>query len=271
MRPRLRPERGARSARPDASPCRTRSASAATTPRSSSAASRSSHQENDRPRAANQARWPARALPSAATPTVQPCASSSVGGRLVELHIRRSTRVRGHRIYVRHGHAARARRAPARVRGARSTTAIDYHTPWLERQLANAPEPRLGLERLRLDRGAGPARGARADLADRAVGGGRARRRRTRDSRLRDQRSRWGSCSSKGALSFNWRLVLAPHDVLDYVVVHEVCHLVELHHGPAFWRLVERRRPEYLRVEATGSTTHGWEILAYRPPLEAAA
>ena len=87
---------------------------------------------------------------------------------------------------------------------------------------------------------------------------------------VRDQRSRWGSCSSKGALSFNWRLVLAPHDVLDYVVVHEVCHLAEHHHGPAFWQLVERRRPMYLESK-NWLDAHGWELLAYRPPLEAAA
>ena len=87
---------------------------------------------------------------------------------------------------------------------------------------------------------------------------------------LRDQRSRWGSCSSKGALSFNWRLVLAPHDVLDYVVVHEVCHLVEHHHGPEFWRLVERRRPNY-RESKEWLDNYGWEILAYRPPSEVAA
>ena len=67
---------------------------------------------------------------------------------------------------------------------------------------------------------------------------------------LRDQRSRWGSCSNRGTLSFNWRLVLAPHDVLDYVVVHEVCHLVELHHGPAFWQLVTKRRPQYQESKA---------------------
>ncbi|MDX1710050.1 MAG: SprT family zinc-dependent metalloprotease [Rhodovibrionaceae bacterium] len=55
---------------------------------------------------------------------------------------------------------------------------------------------------------------------------------------LRDTRSRWGSCSSSGDLNFSWRLVMAPEDVLDYVVAHEVAHLVHLDHSPAFWSLV---------------------------------
>jgi predicted metal-dependent hydrolase len=62
---------------------------------------------------------------------------------------------------------------------------------------------------------------------------------------IRNQRTRWGSCSSKGAMSFNWRLLLAPPDVLDYVVVHEACHLVHLDHSPRFWALVARQRPHY--------------------------
>jgi predicted metal-dependent hydrolase len=64
--------------------------------------------------------------------------------------------------------------------------------------------------------------------------------------------------------------VLAPHDVLDYVVVHEVCHLIEHNHAPAFWRLVESRRPAY-RDSRAWLDRHGWEILAYRPPEEEAA
>lgn len=55
---------------------------------------------------------------------------------------------------------------------------------------------------------------------------------------LRDTRSRWGSCTSRGDLSFSWRLVLAPEHVLDYVVAHEVAHLVEMNHSAAFWALV---------------------------------
>lgn len=55
---------------------------------------------------------------------------------------------------------------------------------------------------------------------------------------LRDQRSRWGSCSSNGSLSFSWRLILAPAGVLDYVAAHEVAHLLEMNHGPRFWKLV---------------------------------
>lgn len=57
---------------------------------------------------------------------------------------------------------------------------------------------------------------------------------------IRDGASRWGSCSSNGALSFSWRLVMAPPSVLDYVAAHEVAHLREMNHGPRFWRLVDR-------------------------------
>ncbi|MFC6688385.1 M48 family metallopeptidase [Jhaorihella thermophila] len=57
---------------------------------------------------------------------------------------------------------------------------------------------------------------------------------------LRDTRSRWGSCSSRGALSFSWRLILAPPEILDYVAAHEVAHLAEMNHSPAFWAHVER-------------------------------
>jgi predicted metal-dependent hydrolase len=55
---------------------------------------------------------------------------------------------------------------------------------------------------------------------------------------VRDQKSRWGSCSADGALSYSWRLILAPSFVLDYVAAHEVAHLKEMNHGPRFWRLV---------------------------------
>jgi predicted metal-dependent hydrolase len=60
---------------------------------------------------------------------------------------------------------------------------------------------------------------------------------------VRDTRSRWGSCSSTRALSYSWRLVLAPPFVLDYVAAHEVAHLIEMNHGRAFWTLVEAHCP----------------------------
>ena len=62
---------------------------------------------------------------------------------------------------------------------------------------------------------------------------------------IRDQRTRWGSCSTTGAMSFNWRLLLGPADVLDYVVWHEACHLAVMDHSPRFWALLERHRPGY--------------------------
>ncbi len=61
---------------------------------------------------------------------------------------------------------------------------------------------------------------------------------------IKDTRSRWGSCSSAGTLSFSWRLLLAPERVLDYVVAHEVCHLLRPDHSPDFWSLVRTVHPE---------------------------
>lgn len=60
---------------------------------------------------------------------------------------------------------------------------------------------------------------------------------------VRDQSSRWGSCSTTGVLSFSWRLIMAPPTILDYVAAHEVAHLKEMNHGPRFWALVAKTMP----------------------------
>jgi predicted metal-dependent hydrolase len=73
---------------------------------------------------------------------------------------------------------------------------------------------------------------------------------------IRDTRTRWGSCASSGRLSFSWRLVLAPPEVLRYVAVHEVCHLVEPNHQPPFWALVDRELPGW-RAQRLWLRRHG--------------
>jgi predicted metal-dependent hydrolase len=73
---------------------------------------------------------------------------------------------------------------------------------------------------------------------------------------VRDQKSRWGSCTSDGALSYSWRLILAPAFVLDYVAAHEVAHLREMNHGPRFWRLVLTHCP-HTRTAKQWLKTHG--------------
>lgn len=65
---------------------------------------------------------------------------------------------------------------------------------------------------------------------------------------LRNQKSRWGSCSRLNNLNFNWRLIMAPIEVIDYVIVHEMCHLKEMNHSPRYWRLVAETIPDYKEV-----------------------
>lgn len=63
--------------------------------------------------------------------------------------------------------------------------------------------------------------------------------------RIKDQKTRWGSCSSKNNLNFNWRIVLAPEWVMDYVIIHELCHLVHMDHSSNFWGEVYKYMPNY--------------------------
>jgi predicted metal-dependent hydrolase len=92
--------------------------------------------------------------------------------------------------------------------------------------------------------------GARLDRACRATGTEYAK------LTIRNQRTRWASCSTTGTMSFNWRLLLGPEPVLDYVVWHEVCHLQVMDHSPRFWALVARVCPDH-REHARWLRRHG--------------
>ncbi len=164
----------------------------------------------------------------------------------------------------RHGAAARARRAAAGVRG-RDRRGDRRAPPWLERQLAKPPEPRLGLDRLTADRGAGPPRGARPHLADRPVGGGRARRRATR-----------GISAARPAQPLG--LVLEHgHAQLQLAARARAARRPRLRRRPrglpprraqpraGVLEARRERRPGY-REPKRWLDEHGWEILAYRPP-----
>lgn len=76
---------------------------------------------------------------------------------------------------------------------------------------------------------------------------------------IRDQKSRWGSCSSRGTLSFNYRLVFAPPEILDYVVVHELCHLTHMNHSKDFWDKVASVLPDY-KLRRKWLREHGSEL-----------
>jgi predicted metal-dependent hydrolase len=194
--------------------------------------------------------------------------------------VRRSSRARSVRVNV-HAHMGVEVVLPARAPERAAAAAVSELRPWIERRLDEAREalahvaaragtvPYLGAQlelvtqpgRTRVHRKGErllvPETDAQASLeryyrrAARAEIGPRLDRATAlagssyRDLSIRAQRTRWASCSADGRMSFNWRLLLAPEHVLDYVVWHEVCHLQILDHSPRFWRLLERWWPDY--------------------------
>lgn len=107
---------------------------------------------------------------------------------------------------------------------------------------------------------------ARDDLSERVAWHSRRLGVKAKRITVRDQASRWGSCSTTGALSFSWRLILAPRNILDYVAAHEVAHLAEMNHGPKFWGLVRRTMPDMDEARRWLQTV-GMELHRYGPAI----
>jgi predicted metal-dependent hydrolase len=149
------------------------------------------------------------------------------------------------------------RRRRAVARAAREVTRAPGTVPYLGEALRLVPEAgrtrvhRRGAELLVPPGDPRPAlerwfrRRARAEIGPRLDAATARAGSRYTGLTIRGQRTRWASCSSTGAMSFNWRLLLAPPEILDYVVEHEVCHLEVMDHSPRFWRLLAQRSPDW--------------------------
>ena len=105
---------------------------------------------------------------------------------------------------------------------------------------------------------------ARRDLDGRVLVHTRALGVKAKRIAVRDQATRWGSCSTTGVLSFSWRLILAPPRILDYVAAHEVAHLAEMNHGPRFWAHVERLQPT-MKEDKLWLQVYGLDLHRYGP------
>jgi predicted metal-dependent hydrolase len=172
-----------------------------------------------------------------------------------------SPRARRWRLEVLWGEAARLT-VPLGTRRAEVERLLEQKRPWIEKQRLRQ------VARLCLDGSAvseSEARTAARELVS-AIAEEEASRIGIEYRRIRigGQRTLWGSCSPRGTLSFNWRLVLAPIEVLDYVVVHELCHLHVPNHSGRFWALVEHHRPQW-REQREWLREYGPELLAFHP------
>lgn len=207
-----------------------------------------------------------------------------VGGRTIELEIRVSERVKRPKIVVDEVRNVEIV-VPPRTSGATIEGLVFEHRGWLERQLARPPRTfALGLQRRDVVWIGGFALAlphvpsldawyraeARAEVTRVLRHESKRLRIDYRSVSIRDQRSRWGSCSPRGVLSFNWRLILAPQAILAYVVVHELCHRLRHDHSPLFWQLVALARPTFAE-ERKWLAQHGHELLAYQVPERVAA
>lgn len=103
---------------------------------------------------------------------------------------------------------------------------------------------------------------AREGLADIASEKASVIRRKITSVTVRDTKSRWGSCAQDGSLSFSWRLIFAPYEAIDYVVAHEVAHLMHMDHGPKFWALCEKLSMNY-EDGKTWMQSRGNELMRY--------
>jgi predicted metal-dependent hydrolase len=219
------------------------------------------------------------------------------GSPPVEVHLKRSARARRFSLRVSRLDGKVTLSMPLRAREGEALAFLKGHEGWLRQTLQGMPESALrpvGLGTLLPVEGrelllsSGTGRGIRVDgdkllvPGDPASAGPRvaawlkvlARDRLARASAryaglvgrpftalaLRDTRSRWGSCSPDGRLMYSWRLIMAPPEVLDYVAAHEVAHLVELNHSPAYWAVVSRIYPGWqvqrAWLHAKGQTLH---------------
>jgi predicted metal-dependent hydrolase len=177
------------------------------------------------------------------------------------VEVRRSPRARRWRLEVPWGEPARLT-VPQGTSRAEVDQLLAEKRWWIEEQ-RRRQVPRLGLERFSVSER--EARMGARELVS-AVAEEEAERLGVVYQRIRiaGQRTLWGSCSARGTLSFNWRLVLAPLEVLDYVVVHELCHLRVPNHSRRFWTLVDRHRPLW-RDQRDWLREYGPELLAFSP------
>jgi predicted metal-dependent hydrolase len=139
-------------------------------------------------------------------------------------------------------------------------------TVWVETDGANEPLLCVAGEAPHVDRRVGDflRREAKRDLETASLRFAAALGVGIRRVAVRDQASRWGSCSSTGVLSYSWRLILAPAFVLNYLAAHEVAHLAEMNHSARFWRLVQGLCPDHQRakvwLDVHGGDLHRYEL-----------
>jgi predicted metal-dependent hydrolase len=204
----------------------------------------------------------------------------AIDGETVSVRVRESQRARRVRVTVAPRRPVEAV-VPRRVSDRQLDRFLDEVRPWIARKLSelSARPARLGLDCpgvvwVGLEPRIAPARDpaaierwyreeARRRIAAVAEYEGRRLGVTHGTIGIRDPRTRWGSCSSRGNLSFSWRLVIAPTEVLEYVVVHELCHLRELNHSKRFYRLLDEARPTW-RADAAWLREHGHELHDYR-------